>query len=226
MNTKLLKLRYLILVFVGLLSACGSGGGGGRGSDQPIPLANNCLSRATFGDSTSSDYILPFPVAENSEVLQAYCTSGSHSNQLAYDFIRPFGSEVSAVRYGEVMTVVSHHPDFTTNEIFNYVNVRHEDGTTAFYAHLQQGSIVVAVGDFVFAGQMIGLNGSSGTPTACDTFILNPPRDQCAILHFGVYATYPAVHGNDVAISFSNADGALDSRGGLVRLQVYTALSF
>ena len=224
MNTISLKLRYLILAFIGLISACGGGSGGG--SDQPIPLANNCLSRATFGDSTTSDYILPFPVGESSEVLQAYCTSGSHSNQLAYDFIRPFGSEVSAVRYGEVMTVVSHHPDFTTDEIFNYVNVRHDDGTTSFYAHLLQGSSVVAVGDFVFAGQMIGLNGSSGTPTACDTFILNPPRDQCAVLHFGVYATYPAVHGNDVAINFRNADGTLDTRGGLTRGQIYTALSF
>lgn len=218
--------RILVVgVILVLLASC-SGGSGGGGNNQPIPPANSCLTRATFGDSITSDYILPFPVGESSEVLQAYCTSGSHSEQLAYDFIRPFGSEVSAVRDGEVMTVVSHHPDFTTNEIFNYINVRHDDGTTAFYAHLQQGSTVVAVGDFIFAGQMIGLNGSSGTPTACDAHILNPPRDQCAVLHFGVYATYPAVHGNDVAINFRNADGTLDSRGGLERLQVYTALSF
>ena len=213
-------------MFLFLLASCGGGGDGGSGNNQPNLPVNSCMSRATFGDSTTSDYILPFPVGESSEVLQAYCTSGSHSEQLAYDFIRPFGSEVSAVRDGEVMTVVSHHPDFTTNEIFNYVNVRHDDGTTAFYAHLQQGSTVVAVGDFVFAGQMIGLNGSSGTPTACDAFILNPPRDQCAILHFGVYATYPAVHGNDVAINFRNGDGTLDPRGGLARLEVYTALSY
>ena len=211
-------------MFLVLLASCG--GGGGSGNNQPNLPVSSCMSRATFGNSTTSDYILPFPVGESSEVLQVYCTSGSHSEQLAYDFIRPFGSEVSAVRDGEVMTVVSHHPDFTTNEIFNFINVRHDDGTTAFYAHLQQGSTVVAVGDFVFAGQMIGLNGSSGTPTACDAFILNPPRDQCAILHFGVYATYPAVHGNDVAINFRNADGTLDTRGGLARLEVYTALSY
>ena len=212
-------------LFFVLLASCGGGGGGGASNQPNLPVAN-CMSRANFGDSTTSDYILPFPVGESSEVLQAYCTSGSHSNQLAYDFIRPFGSEVSAARNGEVMTVVSHHPDFTTNEIFNYINVRHDDGTTAFYAHLQQGSIVVAEGDFVFAGQMIGLNGSSGTPTACDAFILNPPRDQCAVLHFGVYTTYPAVHGIDVAINFSNADGTPDTRGGLARGQIYTALSF
>lgn len=204
---------------------------GGSGSGQSMPPANNppvsnCLSRATFGDSTTSNYILPFPVGESSEVLQAYCTSGSHSNQLAYDFIRPIGSEVTAARSGQVMRVVSHHPDFTQDNVFNFIFVRHEDGTAAFYAHLQQGSAVVTEGDSVFAGEMIGLNGSSGTPTACDAFILNPPRDQCAILHFGVYATYPNQEGNDVATNFSNADGTLDTRGGLARGQNYTALSF
>lgn len=221
-----LSREYMPVVgmFVVLLASCGGGGGGGSGQPN-LPVAN-CMSRATFGDPKTSNYILPFPVGETSEVLQAYCTSGSHSNQLAYDFIRPFGSEVSAARSGQVMTVVSQHPDFTRNEIFNYVFIRHDDGTQAFYAHLQQGSTVVAVGDFVFAGEMIGLNGSSGTPTACDAFILDPPRDQCAVLHFGVYATFPSEEGNDVAVNFSNADGMLDTRDGLVRGQFYTALSF
>lgn len=218
--------RILVAVTIlALLASCGGGGGGG-GNNQPNLPASTCMSRANFGDPTTSDYILPFPVGESSEVLQAYCTTGSHRNQLAYDFIRPFGSEVTAVRDGEVMTVVSHHPDFTQNEIFNFINIRHEDGTLAFYAHLQQDSIFVAEGEFVFAGQLIGLNGSSGTPTACDAFIVNPPRDQCAILHFGVYATYPTQEGNDVAINFRNGEGTLDSRGGLVRFSTYTALSY
>lgn len=211
-------------VFVILLVSCGGGGGGGSG--QPNMPVATCLSRANFGDPITSDYILPFPVGETSEVLQAYCTSGSHSNQLAYDFIRPFGSEVIAARSGQVMTAVSQHPDFNADENFNYVFILHDDGTQAFYAHLQQGSTVVDVGDFVLAGEMIGLNGSSGTPTACDVFILNPPRDQCAVLHFGVYATFPSEEGNDVAVNFSNADGTLDSRDALVRGELYTALSF
>ena len=226
MKVKLLQALYLVPVFLGFLSASCGGGSGQPNPPASIPSANNCQSRATFGDSITSNYILPYPVGESSEVLQAYCTSGSHSNQLAYDFIRPFGSEVVAVRYGEVIRVVSHHPDFTQNNVFNYVFIRHDDGTAAFYAHLQQGSTVVAAGDFVQAGEVIGLNGSSGTPTACDAAILNPPRDQCAILHFGVYATYPTQEGHDVAISFRNADGTSDLRGGLARGEVYMALSF
>ncbi|MDH3806695.1 MAG: hypothetical protein OEU90_14655, partial [Gammaproteobacteria bacterium] len=67
-------------MFVVLLaSSCG--GGGGSGNNQPNLPVSSCMSRATFGDSTTSDYILPFPVGESSEVLQAYCTIGSHIEQ-------------------------------------------------------------------------------------------------------------------------------------------------
>ncbi len=218
--------RVAIAIAVMLLMMWGCGSGDGRSVPPITTVVPPCNGRANFGSPDQSDYILPFPIGESSEVLQAYCTFGSHRNQLAYDFIRPFGSDVVAVRYGEVMNVTSHHPDFTENNVHNNVMVRHDDGTTAFYAHLQQNSITVSVGDFVAAGQMIGLNGSSGTPTACDTFILDPPRDQCAILHFGVYATYPPQEGNDLAINFRNSDGVLDPHGGLAQGQTYTALSY
>ena len=210
-----------MLMVLLIASGCGSEGGG------TAPIEVSCLDRANFGAPIASKYILPFPVGESSEVLQAYCKKrGSHSDQLAYDFIRPFGSAVSAARFGEVMRLESHHPDFTEDNVHNNVFIRHDDGTTAFYAHLQQDSIVVAVGDFVNAGQIIGLNGSSGTPTACDAHIRNPPGDQCAILHFGVYATYLPQDGNDLAINFRNADGALDARNGLAADVTYTALSY
>ena len=212
----------LVLPTLFIIAGC-DGGGGGQTITQMPP---SCMSRAIFAAPAESNYILPFPVGEGSEVLQAYCTTGSHSNQLAYDFIRPFGSEVSAVRDGTVRNVTSHHPDFTEDNVHNNVLIVHDDFTTAFYAHLQQDSIVVAVDDVVFAGQVIGLNGSSGTPTACDTHILNPPRDQCAILHFGVYATYPPQEGNDIAVNFRNAEGALDANDGLARGETYTALSY
>ena len=219
-------LSQVLLLASLLLAACGGGGDGKNGDVDVTQTGFGCLGRTTFGAPLDSQYILPFPVGETSEVLQAYCTDGSHRNQLAYDLIRPFGLDVSAVRSGEVMQVVSHHPDFTRDDVHNNVLIRHDDGTTSFYAHLQQNSIVVAEGDIVFAGQVIGLNGSSGTPTACDIDIMNPPSDQCAILHFGVYATYPPEDRNDIAVNFSNADGPLDARGGLRRGRTYTALSF
>jgi murein DD-endopeptidase MepM/ murein hydrolase activator NlpD len=45
-------------------------------------------------------------------------------------------------------------------------------------------------------------------------------------LHSGVYEDYPPVEGNDIPINFRNADGPLDTRGGLVRGEVYTALPY
>lgn len=218
------KIAAAILVM--LIWGCGSGDNTPRQTNTTTTGRSACIGRANFSVPEESNHILPFPVGESSEVLQAYCTTGSHRIQLAYDFIRPFGSDVSAVRYGEVMKAVSHHPDRTEDNIHNHVLIVHEDGTTAFYAHLQQDSIIVEEGDFVFAGQVIGSNGSSGTPTACDLHISNPPRDQCAILHFGVYATYPPEDGNDTAVNFRNAEGMLDSRGGLLANHVYTALSY
>jgi len=216
--------RTSTLLWTAVLAVAGCGGGNSNTTNTQA--GPDCMSRANFAAPEDSEYILPFPVGESSEVLQAYCTTGSHSDQLAYDFIRPFGSDVSAVRDGTVRQVTSHHPDFTEDNVHNNVLIVHDDFTTAFYAHLQQDSIVVAVDDVVFAGQVIGLNGSSGTPTACDTHILNPPRDQCAILHFGVYATYPPQEGNDIAVNFRNAEGTLDQNDGLARGRIYTALSY
>lgn len=210
----------LLSIVIMLAGGCDSGG------VSPGQTFISCDNRANFAPPEQSKYILPFPVGESSEILQAYCTTGSHSDQLAYDFIRPFGSDVSAVRYGEVKAAVSHYPDQTEDNVHNHVLIVHDDGTTAFYAHLQQDSIVVSVGDFVNAGQIIGANGSSGTPTACDPRILNPPRDQCAILHFGVYATYLPEEGNDIAVNFRNADGMLNAGDGLIRGRSYTALSY
>jgi hypothetical protein len=220
------KLIYRQLPQVAFLIAFLLVGGCDSGGPSPEQTFISCDNRANFAAPELSKYILPFPVGETSEILQAYCTTGSHSDQLAYDLIRPFGSDVSAVRGGEVKNAVSHHPDQTEDNVHNHVLIVHDDGTTAFYAHLQQDSILVSVGDFVNAGQLIGSNGSSGTPTACDTHILNPPRDQCAILHFGVYATYPPEEGNDIAVNFRNADGMLNSSDGLLRGQTYIALSY
>ena len=69
---------------------------------------------------------------------------------------------------------------------------------------------MVAVGENVIAGQPIALAGHSGT-----TDVVH--------LHFGVYSSYPPVEGDDRAINFSNTDGPVDCRGGLVMGETYTA---
>ncbi len=95
-----------------------------------------------------------------------------------------FSAPVYAVAAG---TVVSRHDGMEESIPFqppttlhkpedfggNYVLIRQADGVYAFYAHLQKGSVAVAVGQRVAAGAVIGRLGNSGNST-------NPH------LHFGL----------------------------------------
>ena len=47
----------------------------------------------------------------------------------------------------------------------NLVQIRHSDGTYAFYYHLMKNSITVKLGEYVLQGQLIGYVGSSGNST-------------------------------------------------------------
>lgn len=177
------------------------------------PGGSSCLERAIFGPPAQSPYVLPYPVGTSYEVLQAYCGPYSHFDQLAYDFLLPVGSEVTAARAGDVVAAHDLYPDSDlAGDHFNYLFIRHEDGTVAFYAHLQLGTMRVKVGERVAAGQAIARSGHCGT-TVAD-------------LHFGVYQGWPTREGFDLAVNFRNADGPLDSRGGLRQDVAYLALPY
>jgi len=172
-----------------------------------------CLARAVFGDPANSQYILPFPVGASYPLLQTYCGPQNHGNgnQLAWDFTVPFGDPVIASRAGTVRVVVdTYADDDQIGSHNNHIFIEHADGTTALYAHLVRDSATVHVGDGVAQGQLIALSGTSGAPVE--------------VLHFAVYRTWPNREGDDVPVSFRNADGPLDERGGLVQGATYTAL--
>ena len=174
-----------------------------------------CLDRAVFGDPDSSDYVLPFPVGISYPVYQSYCfPAGGHRCQLAYDFTIPIGDPVVAARAGVVRQIREDSPDDGQGVgEHNYVVIEHQDGTAAFYAHLMQHSVTVTPGDTVEVGQQFASSGNSGYS--------DEPH-----LHFGVYEDYPPSEGSDLAINFRNADGPLDTRGGLIRGEVYTAMPY
>jgi murein DD-endopeptidase MepM/ murein hydrolase activator NlpD len=165
------------------------------------------MERAVFGEPSESPYILPYPAGQSYRLMQGYCyPKGGHRNQLAYDFETPIGTQVIAARSGVVMKVHGDLPDDgrqPESGQHNHIMIKHDDGTVAFYAHLKQGSIVVKVGERVSQGQRIGESGNSGNTQG-------QPH-----LHFGVYESWPAVEGFDVAVNFRNAEGALDKRNGL-----------
>jgi len=180
----------------------------------PARTVNACLDRAVFGLPERSPYVLPYPVGAAYRVLQSYCYDpGTHGNQLAYDFLMTEGTPVTAARAGMVAGLVDQWPDTDWDSShFNYVFIRHDDGSVAFYAHLQVGTLLVRLGDTVGAGQRIGNSGHCGTPIAD--------------LHFGVYRAWPPTDGYDLAVNFRNAEGPLDVRGGLRAGTTYTALPY
>lgn len=177
----------------------------------PWATSPGCLGRANFIDPADSPYILPYPAGRSYRVSQSYCNaSGSHHDQLAYDFDMPAGDPVTAARAGVVVEAWDGHPDDGQGH-HNYVFIKHDDGTVAFYAHLMQGSVTVKIGEHVEAGQRIAASGHSGTTGG--------PH-----LHFGVYASWPPREGHDVPVTFRNAEGRLYASGALIAGQAYRAL--
>ncbi len=203
---------------VALTAAAAVGCGSSPSAPSPTPTPEPtqlqaCLVGATFGPPEQSPYVLPYPVGTSYSVYQSYCGPQSHMGQLAYDFLLPDGSTVTAARAGEVVAVIDKYgePDGSGHD-FNYVHIRHDDGSIAFYAHFQLGGILVHQGDRVTIGQPLGKSGHSGS--------------WLAHLHFGVYRTWPTVEGRDLPINFRNARGPLDQRGGLQAGSTYTALPY
>ncbi len=96
----------------------------------------------------------------------------------------------------------------------NYLMIRHNDGTVAFYAHLMQNEVPVEAGEFVEQGDHIALSGNSGNT-------LNFPH-----LHVGVYENYLPVETYDLPVFFKNIDGPVDDMGRLIADSWYTALSY
>lgn len=197
----------LVVVACLLPAGCVSMPGRPDGPQDP-----DCLEHAVFGDPKESPYVLPYPVGSAYEVFQTYCGPVSHGKdgQMSIDFLMPMGSEVVAARAGIVRRVVDGHEDFGRG--FNVVYIEHEDGTSAFYGHLRQGSARVRVGDRVAAGQIIASSGASGT--------------SLEHLHFGVAGSWPVRKPDDLPVNFRNCQGPLDERSGLRRNVVYRALPY
>jgi murein DD-endopeptidase MepM/ murein hydrolase activator NlpD len=174
----------------------------------------DCLDLAVFGNPAESLYVLPFPVGESHVLRQGYCNpTNTHWYQFAYDFAMPIGSPIVAAREGTVVRVEERWPDTDSDPMhLNRVDIVHDDGTLALYAHLMENGVLVEVGDTVAQGQLIAQGGSSA--------VVIP------LLHFQVYRTqnWRDELGADIPINFRNADGPLDHRNGLIQGATYTAL--
>jgi hypothetical protein len=96
------------------------------------------------------------------------------ADQLPQDF-RAWNLPIRAVADGTVLdaydglddnTVIGQFPSPTPNPVGgNNVWLSHPDGTRTWYTHMRKGSLTVAIGQNVTAGQIIGHLGNSGNTT-------------------------------------------------------------
>lgn len=120
---------------------------------------------------------LPFPAGKTWTVAIGNDQEPGHKdqyNRYAFDFAMPEGSDICAVADGVVTGLKEDTAGPTgKGEDNNFVSVKHVDGSTSVYHHLQKGGVLVEVGDRVFAGDLIGKSGQTGAA--------NGPH-----LHFGL----------------------------------------
>ncbi len=149
-----------------------SGCGESRGAINDRFRSSQCLN-VMYPAAERSDNILPWQVGESYLVGQGNCAapgSGSHAlgtrAEYAYDIVMPIGTALLAVRDGTVIYVEEDFADSTrvTGEE-NTIVVEHADGTVSNFGHLTTLGALVAVGDAVEQGDVIGMSGDSGAST-------------------------------------------------------------
>ena len=152
-----------------------------------------CNKRLIFETPEQSSYVLPYPVDTSHYLSQTYCSNWGHSGRLAYDFKMRLGEVITASRGGTVVETKAHYSDRDhTPGHNNRVLVKHSDGSIAWYAHLQESSIFVSVGDSIGPGDTLGLCGQSGR------------SGNILHLHFEVFASRPYDYSDAIPITFRN----------------------
>jgi murein DD-endopeptidase MepM/ murein hydrolase activator NlpD len=168
----------------------------------------------TIGDrnadhNDSMMYLMPYASGKSYRVLQGYGSRFSHTGleQYSVDFQMVEGTPVHAARSGVVATIEESHSrgcwEDGCGRFANYIVILHDDDTTGEYYHLQQNGALVSPGDYVTAGDVIGLSGNTGHTTM--------PH-----LHFGVYRAHTWGREQSIPVRFLTADGIIDRprRGG------------
>jgi murein DD-endopeptidase MepM/ murein hydrolase activator NlpD len=124
------------------------------------------LKDGKFKDDSSHIYTLPFENKKKVFLVQAYESKLSHKGERALDFKVKTGTKICAARNG---VVVSAREDSDEGGLKdenlsdgNYISIKHDDGSVAYYWHLQKDGVLVNTGDSIKTGQLIGLSGNTG----------------------------------------------------------------
>ena len=162
----------------------------------------------------SAVYRPPFEDGRGFEVSQAYGGKlTSHDNRAemySIDFAMPVGSAVAAARAGVVIDVTLHHreggQDIGHIDKANSIAIIHDDGTVAEYAHLSPGPAIVAAGQRVTAGDLLGFSGSTGYSAGphLHFMVSRPTVNDGKVSHVSVPVPFYA---NDPVVRFSAQKG-------------------
>jgi len=167
--------------------------------------------------SAASPYVLPWHVGQ-AFFAHPHFVEEPLVHRYGYDILMPIGTDVVAMRAGLVVRVEESYYDgdhVPGHE--NHVNVQHEDGTVARYAHLTNLGALVQVGDLVQQGQPVGLSGDTGNSRAPHLHF-DLTRSCCTVPPN--YDVLP--HGETLPLSFRNSSP--DSSCGLRHQVLYTAM--
>jgi murein DD-endopeptidase MepM/ murein hydrolase activator NlpD len=114
-------------------------------------------------------YRVPFDIGSTYLVTQAYPSQVTHAaadSRYAIDFALPDGTPVYAARDG---IVINARHDFFQGAVdpvmldqANIVEILHDDGSIALYAHLHWDSIRVRIGQKVARGEYLANSGNTG----------------------------------------------------------------
>ena len=117
-------------------------------------------------------YHVPYVSSKGHKVTQGFNGEFSHTgdyNKYAVDIAMDLGTSLTAVRSGTVIIVKDdYHMSGTTRYFLdkaNGIQVLHDDGTIAVYAHILMDTAMVKEGDKVVQGQRLARSGSSGFST-------------------------------------------------------------
>jgi murein DD-endopeptidase MepM/ murein hydrolase activator NlpD len=134
-------------------------------AQQNINIARS-LQAGKQKEDTSFVYLLPYKPGTRHLMVQGYYSKHSHQYMAALDFKMKTGTTICAARGGLVNSVTDTSNKGGLNVKYmsdwNYIIIRHEDGSTALYGHLKKNGALVKAGDTVKQGQPIALSGNTG----------------------------------------------------------------
>ncbi|MBN1534065.1 MAG: M23 family metallopeptidase [Spirochaetes bacterium] len=119
-------------------------------------------------DKEKHPYRLPFEKGRRFRVGQTFNDTPTHHGDHAYsvDWLMPEGTPVCAARGGVVIRTEDSYSGSGWTEEYknrgNLVEILHEDGSFAHYAHLKHKGVTVREGDTVEAGETIAYSGNTG----------------------------------------------------------------